>query len=236
MKQDQRKILLIDPPFYRLFKDTYSLDRYPLSLGYLAGTIRKETNWSVMAYNSDFSPESETVKVSHLAGAGFNNYLNNLKELSGQLWREIKSTIAEYKPTVVGISAKSQNFASACIVAKFAKEVNEQIIVIVGGCHPSMVGPDVLNCSDIDVGVKGEGENTIVELLNRIDARKKFDSIQGIVYRKDGQIVETAPREFIIDLDSLCFPHESASEVLKDYDQYPLTAFGNIFYSKRRIF
>jgi len=81
MKQDQRKILLIEPPFYRLFKDTYSLDRYPLSLGYLAGTIRKETNWSVMAYNSDFSPESETVKVSHLAGAGFNNYLNNLKEL-----------------------------------------------------------------------------------------------------------------------------------------------------------
>jgi hypothetical protein len=44
MKQDQCKILLIEPPFYRLFKDTYSLERYPLSLGYLAGTIRKETN------------------------------------------------------------------------------------------------------------------------------------------------------------------------------------------------
>jgi anaerobic magnesium-protoporphyrin IX monomethyl ester cyclase len=229
MKRNQHRILLIEPPFYRLFKDTYSLDRYPLSLGYLAGTIRKETNWGVMAYNADFSSQSKPIKVSYLAGIGFDNYLNNLKDFSGRVWGEIKSTISKYNPTVVGISAKSQNFASACVVAKLAKEMNEQIIVIVGGPHPSMVGSDVLNCPDIDVGVKGEGENTIVELLNAIVARKKFDSIQGIIYRRDSQIVENAPREFIKDLDFLCFPHESAPEVLKDYDQYPLTAFKNIF-------
>ena len=41
MAQIQRRILLIEPPFYRLFKDNYSLDRYPLSLGYLSGTIKK---------------------------------------------------------------------------------------------------------------------------------------------------------------------------------------------------
>ncbi|MCR4322396.1 MAG: B12-binding domain-containing radical SAM protein [Candidatus Brocadiaceae bacterium] len=229
MKLNQHRILLIEPPHYRLFKDTYSLDRYPLSLGYLAGTIRKETNWSVMAYNTDFCPQSESIKHSYLASTGFDNYLNNLKDLSGQVWREVKSTISEYKPTVVGISAKSQNFTSACIVAKFVKEVNDQTIVIVGGPHPSMVESDVLNCPDIDVGVRGEGENTIVELLNAIEARKKFDDIRGIVYRKDTQIVKNAPREFLEDLDSLCFPHESAPEVLKDYDQYPLTAFRNIF-------
>lgn len=229
MKRNQHRILLIEPPFYRLFKDTYSLVRYPLSLGYLAGTIRKETNWSVMVYNADFYPQFELMKVSYLASTGFDNYLNNLKDLSGQIWREVKSTISEYKPDVVGISAKSQNFSSACIVAKLVKEVTEQTIVIVGGPHPSMVGSDVLNCPDIDVGVRGEGENTIVELLNAIEARKKFDDIRGIVYRKDTQIVENASREFLEDLDSLCFPHESAPEVLKDYDQYPLTAFRNIF-------
>jgi anaerobic magnesium-protoporphyrin IX monomethyl ester cyclase len=229
MKQDLRKILLIEPPFYRLFKDTTSLDRYPLALGYLAGTIRKETNWGVMAYNTDFYPQSESLKINYLTSTGFLNYLNNLKDLSKPIWSEIKSTISEYKPTVVGISVKSPNFESACIVAKLAKEVNKQIIVIVGGPHPSMVGSDVLNCPDIDIGVRGEGENTIVELLNAIDAQKKFDDIKGINYRKDCQLVENAPREFIKNLDSLCFPHESAPKVLKDYDQYPLKAFKNVF-------
>jgi hypothetical protein len=58
MKQNELKILLIEPPFHRLFKDTYSLDRYPSSLGYLAGAIRQETNWSVLVYNADFYPHS----------------------------------------------------------------------------------------------------------------------------------------------------------------------------------
>jgi hypothetical protein len=44
MEQKKHRILLIEPPFYRLFKDTYSLDRYPLSLGYLAGAIKKGTS------------------------------------------------------------------------------------------------------------------------------------------------------------------------------------------------
>lgn len=229
MKQNQHRILLIEPPFYRLFKDTYSLDRYPLSLGYLTETIRKETNWSVMVYNADFYPQSESFKLRYLAGTGFDNYLNNLKDLSGEVWTEIRTTIAEYKPTVVGISAKSQNFASGHIVAKLVKEISKQTVVIMGGPHPSMVGADLLNYPEIDLCVKGEGENTIVELLDAIESEKKFDSIQGIVYRKDGRVIENSPRKFINDLDSLCFPHESAPEVLKDYDHYPLTAFNNIF-------
>lgn len=232
MNQNKNKILLIDPPFYRLFKNTYSIHRYPLSLGYLAGMIIKETNWSVMAYNSDFYPQNEEIKVRYLAGSGFDNYLNNLRTLSGPVWREIKSTISEYKPTVVGISANSQNFMSVCKVARFVKESNRQIIVIVGGPHPSLVGSEVLSCQDIDVCVRGEGEKTLVELLNAIEATKKFDDIPGIVYRKDGQIVENPQRDFMKDLDSLSFPHENVPQVLKDYDKYPISAFGNIFASR----
>ena len=229
MTRNPHRILLIEPPFYRLFKNTYSLDKYPLSLGYLAGMVKKETNWSVVAYNSDFNPQSEVMKVSYLASTGYENYLNNLKDLSGKVWKEVQSVISEYKPSVAGISAKAQNFASACIVAKFAKEINKQILVIVGGPYPSMVGAGVLDCSDVDICVKGEGERTIVELLKAIDAKKEFDTVQGIIYRKDGQIVENAPREYIKDLDSLCFPHENAPETLKDYEQYPKTAFRYIF-------
>ena len=147
------------PPFYRLFKDTYALARYPLSLGYLAGTIKKETDWDVMVYNADFIPDSEPgIKNSYMTSVGFDKYLCNLRDSSGQVWRETKSVILEYKPDVVGISSMSQNFASSRIVAKLAKEINRDTIVVVGGPHPSMVGGEVLKCRDIDICVKGEGE------------------------------------------------------------------------------
>jgi len=229
-KKDQLKILLVEPPFFRLFKDTYSLRRYPLSLGYLGGEIKKHTNWGVMAYNADFSPHGhEFPKINYVSGNGFNNYIDNLEDLSGEIWKEIELTIAEYNPTVVGISAKSPNFKSALIVAKVAKQINKQTVVIMGGPHPSTVGASLLNYPEIDIGVIGEGEITITELLNAIEAHKKLDDIQGIVYRRNGQVFRNPPREFITNLDSLCFPHTYAGEILKDYNKYPLTAFTNIF-------
>ena len=107
MKKELNGILFIEPPFYRLFKETYSLNRYPLSLGYLTGMVRRETSWRVMAYNADFCPKSETILISHMAGSGFDNYLKNLKDLSAPVWGEVKSVISEYAPAVVGITAKS---------------------------------------------------------------------------------------------------------------------------------
>src|ERR1035437_9329668 len=128
IKQHERNILLIEPSFYRLFNGTYSLDSYPSSLGYLAGAIRKETNWSVLVYNADFNPKNEEKKISFLSGIGFDNYLNNLEQRSGHVWKDIKLTIEEYNPAVVGISVKSQNFTSALIVAELVKSINKQTV------------------------------------------------------------------------------------------------------------
>lgn len=226
---NKHKVLLIEPPFYRLFRNTYSLNLYPLSLGYLAGEIKKDTDWEVMVYNADFNPDSEMMKISYLAGKGFNNYIQNLKDRSYLVWKEIEKTIVDYNPDVVGISVKSQNFASSKVIANITKALNKNIIVIVGGPHPSMVGSEVLNCKDIDICVKGEGEKTIIELLKSISARKSFKKIDGIGYKEKGKIIETSPRKLINNLDSLCFPHEYASEVLKDYDKYHRQAFRGIF-------
>jgi anaerobic magnesium-protoporphyrin IX monomethyl ester cyclase len=221
--------LLVSPPFYRLYKNTYSSNRYPLSLGYLAGEIKKETNWDIMVYNSDFAVNSEAWHVSYLSGDGFVNYMKNLQDSTSPIWQEVGSTINKYKPTVVGIYCCASTFPSASIVARIAKSISQHIVVIVGGPHPTSAKRAILGDRNIDIVVKGEGEKTIVELLNTIDDGGSFDKIKGIVYRGGDQIVETANRELMEDLDLLSFPHENARELLKDYDKHPKSAFQNIF-------
>lgn len=225
----KRKILLIEPPFYRLFDTRYSLHRYPLSLGYLAGTIVEKTDWEVIAYNADFNQTNRFKSLAFAKGKGFEHAGQTLKDLSVPLWQEVRRTITEFQPDVVGITSKSQNFSSACNVAKIAKETNENIKVIVGGSHVSMVGRDVLDCANIDIAVTGEGEATIVELLDTIDKGCGLSGVEGAIYREDGVVVENPKRKFIKDLDSLCFPHDHAQYVLKDFEQYPPEAFANIF-------
>ena len=229
MNAQRRKILLIEPPFGRLFKDTYSLDRYPLGLAYLAGVIQQNTDWEVEAYNADFTPHSEMIKVSYLTGEGFLNYRRNLQEPFSPAWEEIQTALEEFRPDVVAISTKTQTYASARVVAHLTKQIDSDIRVLVGGPHPSIAGSDALDCPDFDVAILGEGEQTVVEVLNALDAGRKLNEIDGVAYREARKVVLTSPRKLIQDLDSLPFPHAAAPETLKNYDKYPLTAFKNVF-------
>jgi radical SAM superfamily enzyme YgiQ (UPF0313 family) len=221
-------ILLVNPPYYRLFKSTYAYNKYPLSLGYLAGAIKKATDWDVTVYNADFACRSETWTVSYLSGTGFSNYRRNLRDPLFGVWKEVESVITESKPAVIGIYSCSANCVSASITAGIAKKIDRQVIVVVGGPHPTSVGREVLNDPNIDIIVKGEGEQTIVELLEKIGNNEPFDTVRGIIYKTGGQIVENANRELVKDLDSLCFPHIYAREVLRDYKKYPVSAFSTI--------
>lgn len=224
----QNTILLVNPPFYRLYKETYSSNRYPLSLGYIAGTIAKETDWKPIVYNADFATGSEAWLMSYLSGVGFNNYLENLKKTSSRIWDEVKSTMARCKPVVVGIYCCAGNLASSKIIGRLAKEINKQTIVIIGGPHPTAVGSQMLSDPNIDIVVKGEGEITTVELLDAISKADSLSGIKGIIFREGQDIVEAPDREVMKDLDALCFPHQYAREVLIDYDKHPKSAFKNI--------
>jgi len=229
MHARQRTILLVQPPFYRLYKSTYSLDRYPLALGYLAGAIRRGTSWRVRAYNADFTPASEPVTLAYRTGAGFQHYRESLRSLDGPVWQEVRAALEETAPSVVGITAKSQEFAAALNVARLAKARDPRTTVVLGGPHPSMVGAEVLRSPEVDVYVRGEGERTIVELLRALEEGAPLSGVDGIGYREGGAVVETAARAYLDDLDSLDFPHESAPEVLKDHEKYPVEAFRYVF-------
>ncbi|MDD5216758.1 MAG: radical SAM protein [Candidatus Omnitrophica bacterium] len=223
------KILLINPPFHRLYKSTYSLNLYPLGLGYLAEAIKKDTDWEVMVYNADFTRNSERRRLVYEIGIGFDEYLENLKNPNAKIWDEVRVVIKEFQPIVLGISSKTQNFRSASIVAKIAKKINKQIVVVIGGPHPSMVGKDVFRCPDIDISVVGEGERTIVHLLKAIARNEKLESVRGIMYRASSAIIQNTPQEYIQNLDTLRFPYENAPDILKDYSLYPKEAFNSIF-------
>ena len=232
--KDNKRVMLIEPPFYRLYHDQYCLVKYPLGLGYLSGAVIKNTNWSVQTYNADFNVKKRVFdpENDYVSGEGFKRYLSTLKDYSLPIWKEVENSIKDYNPSVVGISAKTQNFVSASIVAKIAKEINSDIKVIVGGVHPTMNGSKVLDCKDIDFLSIGEGEKTIVEILHALEKNTELNSVKGIVFKDNGKIVNTKSQSYVENLDTLDFPLTNAPKVLRDFDKYPKEAFGYIFASR----
>jgi len=138
---------------------------------------------------------------------------------------DLERHILEFKPDVVGISSVSMNYNIAKGLAKVAK--SHSLPVIIGGYHISYV-PDSMT-EDMDVGVVGEGETTICELVELFLRKGSFDvkelgKIDGLVYRDAGALRTTKARETIKVLDDIPLP---ARDVLENGEMsYMFTSRG----------
>ncbi len=134
---------------------------------------------------------------------------------------EFKTEIAKRQPDIVGVTSSTLTYQSGLKLIKATREVCPKAITLAGGPHVTFWDNHALEeCPDLDIVIRKEGENTIVELAQKIEAGKSYDNVLGITYRKDGKIVRTPDRPYIEDLDSLPFParHLWPMEKFKEYE------------------
>ena len=87
------------------------------------------------------------------------------------------------------------------------KEVFPQILIVGGGEHITALPEFSLeDCGALDVGIIGEGEETLTELVSAILENRPLDAITGIVYRNNGSILKTAARTRIRNIDNIALP------------------------------
>lgn len=113
--------------------------------------------------------------------------------------------IADAKPAVVGFSVQ---LSSAYVTLYFAERLKELIpdtVIVCGGPQASRVmsGYALANKDFIDVVTHGEGELTLVEILERVKAGQGFEGCAGVLYCEDGNIVDCGDRPLIRPLSSL---------------------------------
>ena len=93
----------------------------------------------------------------------------------------LQKRIKGFSPDIVGISFASANRFQAFEVAKWVKDANENILVVVGGPHTTFTAEDMLrNIKEVDIVVRGEGENVMLNIAKG----KKLEYIKGISFRK----------------------------------------------------
>jgi anaerobic magnesium-protoporphyrin IX monomethyl ester cyclase len=112
--------------------------------------------------------------------------------------------ILSKNPNFVGLTACTISIESAAKLANKIKNLNKDIITVVGGVHISAVPDETMKAyREFDIGVLNEGEITFLELL---EGKKPFDDIDGLIFRKNGELAKTKKRERIKDLDILPIP------------------------------
>ncbi len=107
---------------------------------------------------------------------------------------------------VVCLTAMTPTIGTALKIAHQVKQARPDLPVLLGGAHATLLPEETLaGTGDVDIVVRGEGENIIVNLLRHLGIKQTLDNLPGITYRRDGEIVSTPMTAENVDLDSLPF-------------------------------
>ena len=124
----------------------------------------------------------------------------------------LASLLEDFRPDLVGLSAMSFQFASACHVARLVKTLAPQMLTALGGYHATLMaeaigrGPDA---SLFDFIVRGEGERTFRALVRALDSSAgDLAGIPGLSFRAGGVFRQNPPAP-VVNLDSLALPDRS---------------------------
>ncbi len=120
-------------------------------------------------------------------------------------WEGLERRIESFDPNVVACSGLSTcNTYTIAQTCSIVKKVRPDALTVVGGQHFTFMAQESLRAyPEIDVIVRGEGEQTFAELVNSLIEKKSFSQVKGISFRHDGNIINNPERPLIENLDDL---------------------------------
>jgi anaerobic magnesium-protoporphyrin IX monomethyl ester cyclase len=188
------KVLLINPPQTFFPGSEPPAGNLPIGLMYIAAVLQRggyqvEILDAFMLGDGEFIQAEETITV-------------------GLSFEQIKQEIQNRKPDVVGIAGPfTCQIGNALETSKVVKEVNTNIVTVLGGPHVTLVPKEVLEeTQSIDIVVTGEGEYAMLEIAQYLEGKKPLNSIQGIAYRNSTESTVNPRRPFLVNLDELPYP------------------------------
>jgi anaerobic magnesium-protoporphyrin IX monomethyl ester cyclase len=122
-------------------------------------------------------------------------------------YETFRKRIAQTPSDIIGVTATTLLYNSAMKLIDIAKEALPQAVTVLGGSHGTFWDENTLQeYPNLDVVVRREGEQTFVELIDKIHNQSSLDNVLGITFRNVDKIVRNEDRPLIEDLDALPFP------------------------------
>jgi len=128
----------------------------------------------------------------------------------------IAATVArveEFKPDLIGVGSFTVTFETTKKLGEQIKAALPTVPMVLGSYHVTLVPEEAMASTCFDVGVLGEGEFTMLDLVNHYQDKGSLEDIPGICFRVPDDTQEsgwklhfTAPRKKFKKLDELPFP------------------------------
>jgi anaerobic magnesium-protoporphyrin IX monomethyl ester cyclase len=226
------KLVLVRPPFYALFGMTVpKMKTYPLNLLYLATYVRDRGGYDAALVDGE---NVAVPDLEQLEGAaqdpevvmhqGIPRMVKILEDPQHAIWEETERRIVAENPDLVGITCNSGNMDTASILVGRLKR--RGVPVILGGSHPTVLPEQSLNYTGADMAAIGEGELTLVRVMDALRGNETLSDIPSLAWRENGRIMVNPKADLIAEIDSLPIPDRSFINRSEYFGEVLLTGRG----------
>lgn len=118
---------------------------------------------------------------------------------------EVEKLIGKKSYDVVCMGCIVTGYSKVKSLCSVIKSIHPRSSIIVGNSVATSVVDILLSRTAADIAVMGEGDETIVDLLDAIFKGRQLEEVPGICFKKDGAVVKNPPRPFIKDISSIPF-------------------------------
>lgn len=133
---------------------------------------------------------------------------------------QIKAFIQKEDYNVVCMGCIVTGYRIVKNLSAVVRKLHPRAIIVVGNSVATSIVDTLLNRTEVDIAVMGEGDETIVDLLQTLARNGDWGTVRGISFKKYGLIVKNAQRPLIKDLSLLPFVDYS----LFDIETYIITS------------
>lgn len=184
--------------------DSY-INWFPQGLAYIA-SVYKKAGHDVVIYSQD---------VYHYPEDHLTDYL----------------THHHFDMVGVNVIAGYYQYRKLLKISEAINAVPNRPFYVIGGHGPSPEPEYFLKKTGADLVVIGEGEQTALDIVDVLEGRKRLADVQGIAYLDSGNLIKTAERPLIRNLDDIPLP----AYELFSMDHYTLLRMPHITNAERCI-
>ena len=161
----------------------------PLGLQYIQASVEKRTPWKAEIYD----PVVDDLDY-------------------GDFEQELK----RYPLDLVGISTYTHSLPDVQQTVNVIRKLNPNATIVAGGPHTSMFPDYAIQLDGVDAITTGDGEDAFVEMCEAFNNGKDFEGIEGVWFKRDGQVVKNKNRASTRSLDAYPWPDRSRTRY-RDY-------------------
>lgn len=169
------------------------IGREHLGIQYLSSVLKNAGHEVKLAYDPGyFSVQDNTIQ---------NKYLERIFSRK----KELISTVVRENPDIVAFAVYTESFQ---MMLEIAEQIKKQVPskIIFGGTHATLVPEKVIAHKVVDIVVIGEGEKTLLNILNTLENNKSLHPINNIYFKQNDVVVRNPIKHDLVNINELPYP------------------------------